>query len=147
MNLNTSATKIISKELKIIHINVNSIIRLARRYELLNFLNKNKPDIVLLNETKLNKKHKLLFEEYDFVRRDRVGSNRGGGTAILVKKDIKFKTITNTHIEKFKYLEACIIKIITNSNNCLYIISVYYPSGNNDQYLKKERNQLLNPLI
>lgn len=52
----------ISTELKIIHINVNSIIRLARRYELLNFLNKNKPDIVLLNETKLYKKHKLLFE-------------------------------------------------------------------------------------
>lgn len=146
MTVNGNATNIISKELKIIHVNVNSLIKISRRYELNNFIKNNNPDIVLLNETKLNNKHKLFFENFKLVRSDRKGNNRGGGTAILVRKEIKFNTISNSTIDAFKYLETCIIKIHTESNNVIYIISAYYPPGNNDESLKRELQKLFESL-
>lgn len=85
------------KNLKIIEINVNSIIKLSRRYELLNFINLHNPDIVLLNETKLNTKHKLFFENYDLIRKDRPNASKGGGTAILIKKRYKIQKLHTYH--------------------------------------------------
>lgn len=67
----------IAKELNIIHININSLINLSRRYNLSVFLNNNNPDLVLINETKLNSKHKLNFENYNFIRNDRKNAKRG----------------------------------------------------------------------
>lgn len=141
-SINLPNTTIISKKLKIIEINVNSLIQISRRYDLSQFLKVHIPDIVLLNETKLNKKHKLTYERYNLIRRDRPNSNRGGGTAILVKNDIKHKVYTNNIIRSFKYLETTIIKIPMNCNKTLYVISAYYPSGNNDSNFKMEIDQL-----
>lgn len=146
MIVNSNPTNSISKELKIIHINVNSLIKISRRYELDKFIKSNNPDIVLLNETKLNNKHKLFFENFILVRSDRKGDKRGGGTAILVRKEIKFNSISNNVIASFKYLETCIIKIHTDSNNLIYIISAYYPPGNNDNSLKSELQKLFESL-
>lgn len=69
-NINTNS-------LKIIHINVNSIIKISRRYELQNFLSNNNPDIDLLNETKLNPRYNLCFNGYKMIRKDRFGSKKG----------------------------------------------------------------------
>lgn len=146
MSLIHNHSNTISKILNIIHINVNSLIKLNRRYELNNLLRNQKPDIVLLNETKLNPKHKLVFEKYEMVRKDRVSANCGGGTGILIKKEIKYKSFTNRTIETFKYLETCIVTIPIDSNNILYIISAYYPSGNNDGYLQNELHDLFQSL-
>ena len=48
--------------LKIIAINVNSIITNYKRYSLHKFLNTHDLDIILLSETKLNPNHKLSLE-------------------------------------------------------------------------------------
>lgn len=69
----------ISKNLKIIQINVNSLISISRRYNLQQFINKHNPDILLLNETKLNSRHRLLFYNYIMIRKDRKDSKQGGG--------------------------------------------------------------------
>lgn len=55
------------KNFKIIHINVNSIIRLSKRYDLHNFILQHNPDCVLLNETKLNPKHRISFKNYEII--------------------------------------------------------------------------------
>ena len=73
--------------LKIISINVNSLIQNQRRECLLNFIETHNPDIVLLNETKLNPKYKIHFKDFNLVRNDRPNSKLGGGTAILIKKN------------------------------------------------------------
>ena len=70
------------KFIKIIEINVNSIITNERRFNLLKFIEKNDPDEVFLNETKLNKKHKISFQNYQIIRRDRPDAIQGGGSAI-----------------------------------------------------------------
>lgn len=136
----------IVRSLNIIEINVNSIIRLSRRYDLCNFLNKHNPDIVLLNETKLNIRNKITFKDYSLVRKDRDNAERGGGTAILLKNYIKYKNYTNKTIKSFKCLEACIVTIPMAANRRLFLISAYYPSGNNDQHLKTELQQLFQSL-
>lgn len=138
--------EIVVENLKIIHINVNSIIRLSRRHELCNFLNIHKPDFVLLNETKLNPKHKLVFQNYEMIRKDRLNSTRGGGVAILVRRGIKYKEHKNKLINSFKCLETCVINIPLPSNKSLFIISAYYPSGNNDQLFKSEIHELFSSL-
>ena len=71
-------------KLKIISINVNSLIQNQRRDCLLNFTKTYKPDIVLINETKLNPKSKIHFKDFNLVRNDRPNSKMGGGTAILI---------------------------------------------------------------
>ena len=61
----------LNQNIKIISVNVNSIVTNARRYNLLNFINKHEPDIVLLNETKLNSNHRISFEHYNIIRNGR----------------------------------------------------------------------------
>lgn len=134
------------KNLNIIQINVNSLISLSKRYNLYNFVNTYNPDIVLLNETKLNVRHKVTFKDYCLIRKDRKDAKRGGGTAILIKNGIKFNNYTNNTINKFKYLETCIIKIPLIANKLLFVISSYYPSGNNNSLFKTELLQLFHSL-
>ena len=131
-----------TKNLNIIAINVNSIISKDRRYDLELFVNTHKPDVVLLNETKLNNKHKLSFYDYNIIRKDRIGSKQGGGTAVLIKKDIKFSTHDNFKLNKLKVLEACAIKVPLTSNKVLHIVSVYYPSGSNDSTMKNDLSDM-----
>lgn len=138
MTLNSNIINITPKTLNVIQINENSIIKLSRRYDLVKFLSLHNPDFVMLNETKLNPKHNINFDNYNFVRKDRLGAARGGGTAILIKKGIKFKMMRNSAIDTFKYLETCIVKIPMSSNRTLYIISAYYPAGNINDFLKRE---------
>lgn len=128
----------IAKELNIIHININSLINLSRRYNLSVFLNNNNPDLVLINETKLNSKHKLNFENYNFIRNDRKNAKRGGGTAILIRKGIKYSHHSNKNLNLCRHLETSVVKIPFCPNKTLFIIAAYYPSGNNCNLFKSE---------
>ena len=114
-----------TNKLKIVSINTNPIISNKKRDELLTFMNKHNPEILLLNEPKLNKNHRITFRDYNVIRTDRHGAIQGGGTAILIKNKIKYEII-NTPSSKFnKILEYTIIKVCTNTPNSLYIISAY----------------------
>lgn len=90
-NTQTNTNKKILKKLKIISINVNSIIKNQRRASLMNLINKQNPDIILLSETKLNKNHVITFTNYNVIRNDREEKNIGGGTAIIIKKKYKIR--------------------------------------------------------
>ncbi|KAI4473877.1 hypothetical protein M0802_015898 [Mischocyttarus mexicanus] len=69
-------------DLKIVSLNVNSLVSNYKRLALNNFLDCHNADIVMLNETKLNDKHVLYFENYNLIRDDRI-RGIGGGTAII----------------------------------------------------------------
>ncbi|XP_075162727.1 uncharacterized protein LOC142235357 [Haematobia irritans] len=131
-----------NKQLKIIEINVNSLIQINRRINLQRFIDTHNPDIVLLNETKLNCKYKLYYEGYSIIRKDRPNSKRAGGTAILIKKSIKHKKFTNNTLNSLKCLETVIVRIPLSHNKFLFVISAYYPSGNNDPHFKNDLNTL-----
>lgn len=146
MNTDQAQTPSTGNSLKIISLNVNSLINISRRLELAIFLKDNNPDIVCLNETKLNSTHKVSFDGYTMIRRDRKGAKRGGGVAILTKEKIKFSKVNNNRIDSLSYLETCIIRISTLHNKSLYLIAGYYPAGNNNELFKSELSTIFNVL-
>lgn len=86
-------------ELKIIAINVNSLVSLAKRHIFHHFLLQHKPDLVLISETRLRKHHRVFLENYNFIRNDR--ETAGGGTAIAVRNGIIYSecTVSSEHFE------------------------------------------------
>lgn len=115
--------------LRIIAVNVNSIIKNYKRASLLALLEANAPDICLVSETKLNDKHNLEFQDYVVIRKDRPNSVYAGGTAILIKKMFKFQIVHDAEFNKNKCLETTIISVkISNSKN-IFIISAYAPKS------------------
>ena len=53
---------------------------------MLTLINKETPDIVLISEATLNRRHKVHIKNYSMLRRDRPNASQGGGMAILIKK-------------------------------------------------------------
>ncbi|XP_034949284.1 uncharacterized protein [Chelonus insularis] len=100
------------------------------------------PDIMLLTETKLNKKHKLGFKNYIIYRTDRVNSVQGGGTAILISKKIQAEPQFIPMLRDNKCLEATVIKL-RRDNISLFIISGYANHKNNKHCFINELNSLL----
>lgn len=127
--------KQIFKKIKIITINVNSIIKNQRRASLLNLIKMQNPDIILLNETKLGKSHVMRFEQYAVIRNDRNEDHPGGGTAILIKKSIKFSFVTLPEKDKGKILENTIIKLNTITNEAIFIIAAYARCGAQKEFI------------
>ncbi|CAK9806151.1 Probable RNA-directed DNA polymerase from transposon X-element [Anthophora plagiata] len=122
-------------ELNIIQINVNSIITNERRVTLLDCLNKQKPDVVLLSETKLNPRHKISFKNYNFIRRDRINSKQAGGTGILIRNDIKFKNIQPNCIKNSTCFESTVLEIKFQNNQKLYLIAAYATSSCKKEFM------------
>lgn len=56
--------------IKLIFQNVNSIVFLYKRHELNTLLNKHRPDIMLIAEHRLSKKHYTNLDNYQFVRQN-----------------------------------------------------------------------------
>ena len=132
------------KNLNIISVNVNSINRNIRRFILKKFIDSLNPDITLLCEPKLNKKHSISFIGFQIIRSDRPNSKRSGGTAIIEKDSIPFEKIFYRNTEENPTLEACIIKM-KNNQNTLYIISMYATNNSRRQVIN-EINALMNSL-
>jgi hypothetical protein len=110
------------KKLNIIQLNVNSIRSITKRHELNILLKQERPDILLLNETKLNNKHRVSFENYNFVRNDRPNNNGGGGTGILVADSISFLSLPVTNLNS---IECSAIKIPLSNGKNLIVVAVY----------------------
>lgn len=78
--------------LKIISLNVASIVRVGRRTLLNDFINNNPADIYLLQETHLDNKSKLFFPKFNIIRGD---VKRGrGGTALFIRHGIPIRNIS-----------------------------------------------------
>lgn len=87
--------------LKVISFNCNSIASsLSRRLELANFLNEHRIDIALLCETFLKPKHAFDIMNYDVLRTDNI-DGRGGGTAIAIRKGIRYQRVNVPHCISF----------------------------------------------
>ena len=114
------------RSLTITHWNCNSINNKIEEFKI--FLLKYKPDIISLNETKVNEINaNFLFnniEDYNFIHKHRKNNrNGGGGVALLINKKIKF-----VELNMFDHLnlELACIKIKIKKKETL-IISYYNP--------------------
>lgn len=118
---------------KIHAVNVNSLIRIPKRYFLSQYLKEHNPDFLLLSETCLKTRHKLNFDSYNLIRTDAVPGSRG--TAILVKDCYDFRPFKLNFIPSFEYTA---ISVKTMSSR-LYIFSVYIKANqlsSHDDFVK-----------
>lgn len=111
----------LSKYLKIIIWNVNSIISKAKQKEVEYLLYERKPHFLLLSETKLNNNNFVQFPGYKIYRNDRLSAG-GGGTAILIREDLKHKVV-NTPL--LKSSEATCVRLALSNSKYLNVISFY----------------------
>lgn len=111
-------------ELKVIQLNINSLVSKNKRTEFNLFLKKYKPQIVMLSETKLNKKHKLFFDGYKTLRNDR-NTNKGGGTAIIHQNNIDCEYITTPN--SITSFECCLAKLKLKTGKNIILASIYKP--------------------
>lgn len=108
--------------ISIIELNVNSIISHQRRHNLQAFIVKHKPDIMLLNETKLKDMHVLHFKGYQLIRTNK-SSPLMVGTAVLIRDKIKHDTLDTLHWN-LQSLE-CTAVLVTTTRRPLCVISAY----------------------
>lgn len=129
--------------IKPISANINSLVSNAKRIALTLLSDKQKPDIMLLSETHLNEKHTLYFKDYKIIRNDRPNGKAGGGTAILIKNNIKHEIIdTNTETD---LIESTAIKLDSANNNKLILVSIYAKKGPTSKF-RSDLEKLFNKL-
>src|SRR5688572_22725185 len=89
-----SRTHKMAAELHVLHANVNGL--RVRKSELELYLSETKPQVVVLNETKLCGKHVPRFADYRTAAlRDRSGEKpMGGGVAVLLSNNVTFSDIS-----------------------------------------------------
>lgn len=107
--------------LNVAQVNINSLVSAKKRSEFQHFLNKYKPHIVLISETHLNNKHKVIFDGYKMYRSDRIICG-GGGTAICIVESIDCEFVQQP--KEIKSIESCSVKI--NCENSQIIFSAIY---------------------
>lgn len=116
-------------EIKICTWNANGIRQ--KICELIDFLNRFKIDIMLVNETKLSVKDRFRIRNYTCERYSR--DNAAGGVMILVRNNIPYKVVKTMH----SVIENVCIKLA----NGIHLISVY--NRPSIQYTKKDIDTLL----
>lgn len=110
-----------TKFFKILQWNVRSV--KVNRDNLICLIKKQKPDVVLLNETWLKSQDKLHIKNFTVLRQDR--EDGFGGVATLVHKNIIYNEI--------KYFNNNHTQYITIKINNIFITNIYCNSGNNLQ--------------
>ncbi|KAI4472699.1 hypothetical protein M0802_016563 [Mischocyttarus mexicanus] len=122
------------QRLNIVSVNVNSIIQNYRRATLLKFMKTLRPDIVLISETKLNNIHKISFQNYDIIRTDRPNSIQGGGTAIAIKRNIRYTNINLQALTNSEIIETTVIKLNLTDGVSMYIIAAYAAGNHKKEF-------------
>jgi hypothetical protein len=95
-----------------------------KKTEFFNYLEANNIAIALINETHLHPSMKFKCPNYYTYRTDR-HDRPGGGTAILIKKEIKHSEIL---LPKLQHMEATAIQLHINSE-LITLVSIYNPPG------------------
>ncbi|KAJ8977115.1 hypothetical protein NQ317_005243, partial [Molorchus minor] len=99
-----------------------STVREAPRNELLELADRLEPDVIAIQETKMDSRHELKMRGYKVYRQDR--NIRGGGVAVLVKSNI---THHQTRAGGLGNLEAIGVEIQLPRREPLHILSCYQP--------------------
>ncbi|UYV78196.1 hypothetical protein LAZ67_16000431 [Cordylochernes scorpioides] len=116
-------------QLSILQCNINGLCSTATKIkleEIMEIAEKQKIQIIALQETKLNEKYNLKYKNYNIVRKDR--NKEGGGLAFLIK-NLYYEDIA-INIPNTSDLEAQGIKVYLSQNKTINIFNMYHPPNN-----------------
>ena len=115
-------------KIKLIFLNVNSLISCQKRHYFNLFLQTHKPDIMLVAEHKLSYRHKISFKGYNFIpqkikaKRNGLSEKGGTATAIFIKEHIQYERI---EIDQTTNLENIAIVVHLKNNRKIAVASLY----------------------
>ena len=110
--------------MKIIQLNCTSVRN--KKHQIEQYLYTNEISVACLFETFLNPGEDFLIKNFHIVRSDR--PSHGGGVAIAINKQLKFKTLgISSHTDS---IEVCGVEVVTN-HGPVVILSYYVPPGRN----------------
>ncbi|UYV61222.1 hypothetical protein LAZ67_1003928, partial [Cordylochernes scorpioides] len=118
-----------TRQLSILQCNINGLCSTATKIkleEIMEIAEKQKIQIIALQETKLNEKYNLKYKNYNILRKDR--NKEGGGLAFLIK-NLYYEDIA-INIPNTSDLEAQGIKVYLNQNKTINIFNMYHPPNN-----------------
>ncbi|GBP66443.1 RNA-directed DNA polymerase from mobile element jockey [Eumeta japonica] len=133
-----AALKKSNSNLKIITWNANGLA--ARRLELEMFLNMNKIDIALISETRFTSKSFLSVKGYTTYNTNHPSGNAHGGTAVLIKCNIKHHSLEPFATDK---IQSTLIKV-SGKRSDITIAAVYCPPKH--QILRKDYRHFFSQL-
>lgn len=87
------------------------------------FLSSNFIDILLISETHLTTKSYFKISGYDIVNANHPNNSARGGSAVIIKSNIKYETMQEI---KLPYLQAAGVKIKCDAESVV-IYSIYFP--------------------
>jgi exonuclease III len=93
-----------------------------KKFELINYLEANNIPIALISETHLQPSITFKCLYYIIYRSDRI-AQQGGGTAILIRRDINHNEFPLPHLQR---MEASAIQLTINKE-LIILVSVYSP--------------------
>ncbi|GBN11279.1 RNA-directed DNA polymerase from mobile element jockey [Araneus ventricosus] len=101
-------------------------------HDLRTFVDEKKPDLLLLQETKIKNSFSPYLPNYTFYRQDGPQSPLSGGTGIFVKSNLN-------HVELFvpnlNYVSNTIVKISLANQPSIVIASIYVPCQVNSRFM------------
>lgn len=106
--------------LKSIFINVNSVVSRHKRHYLQQFVEINKPDILLLAEHKLTERHNFELRGYRSYKQYRSGQ-AGGGTAVFLRAEIRCERMTMN----CQNIEGTAVRIKISQGRDIIVMSLY----------------------
>ncbi|UYV74971.1 hypothetical protein LAZ67_12001936 [Cordylochernes scorpioides] len=118
-----------SKQLRILQCNINGLCSTATKIkleEIMEIAEKQRIQIIALQETKLNEKYNLKYKNYNILRKDR--NKEGGGLAFLIT-NLYYEDIA-INIPNTSDLEAQGIKVYLSQNKTINIFNMYHPPNN-----------------
>ena len=128
--------------MKTIYCNIDGVI--SKNIELRDLLERKKPKLVCLTETKLSHEtssHALGWEGYRIWRRDREGKP-GGGVAILAKEELRAREIDLT-VNK---AEIIAIEVNTREGEKLLVVCLYMPPLTG-AWTREEHKEMMEELL
>ena len=127
--------------LKILQININGISNKLQELELL--IDTLKPDIICIQETKLNKARKSpQLPHYTTNRTDRQNSKTGGGLITFIHNSITYTELPpNPHNKGL--IESQTFKIHLNTNKYLHVSNIYIPPRDTTNPLHTQEDEII----
>lgn len=112
---------------KMLHWNAHGISNYSHLKQLEYILERERVQVASLNETHLNVSHKPYLQNYFIYRNDREGA-RGGGVALIVRKNLQH---TLLNVVNTKKIENLTVEVVINNRRAI-ITTAYSPKYSSD---------------
>lgn len=118
------------KKFKIVVFNAQSVRN--KKFELFDFIRKEKADVAFITETHLSAEDSCSDPDFSVIRLDRDDGRKGGGVALILRRGVEFRVLPCPLTE---IIEACGAEVET-PRGWISLVVAYFPGSRNAAMLR-----------